>query len=312
MSPSLREVLAKAHGVTREPLKERDLLFRDYYAPRIKDWFTQPESERVYSQAALDHMVKALSGGYKVERAGRLSPSAVGTDCERELLFAFLQAPQSTIRRAHSVSKMDAGTFEHIRHQMIGLSAGYLTAVEIFVHDPDLRCGGSADGRGDDGSLFELKNTASHLFVPITKGPEYLEGQILREADGTYSAASYAAHMVDKHKIQMECYWLIDELEAARTGRPRHFTDFGSLVYQEDGSKKIYELRIKSSPQRREAVRAILESARGWIDIDALPERLEGCEKAFAGEPLNSRELRRHESCFYRGHCEVAKGLGLS
>lgn len=309
---ALREILNKAHGVVAAPKLDQDQIFADYFTPKHKAWMSLPEHDRRYSDRAIEHMIKAMTGGYKQERQARLSPSSIGTDCERELLFAYAQAPQSP-RGVREQEVMEAGTMEHIRLQMVGLSAGYLSDVEIFAHEPTLRCGGSADGRGDDGSLWELKNTAGHLFDPIAKGPGWLAAALERERKtGKGSADAFAAKMVIKHKLQMECYWYVDEVAAEREGRERHFTDWGSLVYMHRESKRFYEIRIRSSESRRKTVRAIVDSATDWINIDQLPDRLHGCEKAIAGEPTSSKEKRVFQSCPYAALCASVDDYALS
>ena len=309
---ALREILNKANGVVAAPKLDQDRIFADYFVPKHKAYMELPESERRYSDRAVEHMVKAVTGGYKQPRQGRLSPSSIGTDCERELLFAYAQAPQSP-RKPREQEVMDAGTMEHIRMQMVGLSAGYLDDVEIFVHEPSLRCGGSADGRGDDRSLWELKNTAGHLFDPIAKGPNYLAAALERERKtGKGSADAYAAKMVVKHKLQMETYWEVDRVAAALAGREPFFSEWGSLVYMHREKKTFYEIRIRSSASRRKTVQAIIESATGWIDIDQLPDRLIGCQNVIDGEPVSDKEKRRFQTCHFAGICTQVDDYALS
>lgn len=309
---ALREILNKAHGVTAAPKLDQDRIFADYFLPKHRAWMELPESERSYSDRAIEHMVKAMTGGYKQPRQARLSPSSMGTDCERELLFAYAQAPQSP-RNVREQEVMDAGTMEHIRLQMVGMSAGYLSDVEIFVHEPSLRCGGSADGRGDDGSLWELKNTAGHLFDPIAKGPNHLAAALERErTTGKGSADAYAAKMVIKHKLQMETYLYVDAISAQLSEREQLFSAFASLVYMHRESKRFYEIRIQSSESRRKTVQAIIDSATGWIDIDTLPDRLVGCEKVIGGEPVSDKEKRRFQSCPYAALCPKVDDYSLS
>ena len=53
-----------------------------------------------------------------------------------------------------------AGTYGHYRWQGAGLSAGFLTDVEVKVSTP-YGVAGSADGILSDGSVFELKTTGN-------------------------------------------------------------------------------------------------------------------------------------------------------
>lgn len=304
---SLREVLNKANGVANPPTLDRDQIFADYYVPKHKAWYQRTEKDRRWSQDALTHNHRVYSGYYKHGRDGRISPSSIGTDCERELLFGFIQAPQIPAS-ARSEEVMDAGTSDHVRHQMVGLSAGHIKSlddVEVWVHSDKLRCGGSADARLEDGSLFELKNTASHLFDAIAKGPNHLGAALERERrEGKGSAAAYAAKMVLKAKLQMRTYSYVDKVSAAEQGREPLFGPYGSLVYQQKESKDLYEFRIRIDVHH-EAVAAILDSALGWVDLNELPDMHESCARVLTGG-ASDKDSRRFNSCFYREHCPKA------
>jgi hypothetical protein len=311
----LREVIAKAHGEIRTkelPVTAEEKVFPDYAKPRHDAWLERPESERGWSEQAIQFAYDALRGTFKHERSARISPSSIGDECERVLLFGYAGAPKLAFPKANQ-EKMDAGTFHHLRWQMEGMSAGYMTAGEVWTHSSALRCGGSADGRLDDGSLFELKTTGGHLYDAVSKGQAYLDA-VLAEFDrtGKGSAAVYAANMHAKHKLQMEAYWLVDEIEAEAQGRERYFTDWGSLVYQDPGDPaRVYEVRMHASPARRREVHRILEGLHDWIDLNELPDMLEGCAKTVRGESVTDKQLRVYSSCPYREFCPTATRVSL-
>lgn len=306
MAESLKDVVRRAHGMAATkalPDTAEEKVFPAYVIPRHDAWMERPESERAWSPAAVEFAHLVFQGHFKHERPGRISPSALGDDCERLLLLGFGGHPQLPFPKANA-EKMAVGEFHHLRWQMEGITAGYMQppvgqdwAGELWVHSESLRCGGSADSRLDDGSLFELKSTASHLF------------KALREQRG--SALNYVMGMHAKHKIQMEAYWLVDEVGAAERGQPRLLTDWGSLVYQNaDDPAQLLEFRLHSSPSRRKEVHRRLEGLHDWIDLNDLPDMLEGCRKAVTpGENPTDKELTVYNRCSQRESCPMATSV---
>lgn len=291
--PSLRDVVAKAHGMAPTLAAGPDTVYPDYYAPRHEAWLRLPERDREWSPEALDHARKVFAGEYKHERIGRFSPSSMGSDCHREMLFSFVGAPKLP-GSVQNEDKAESGTFEHLRWQMEGLTMGWLSSAEGWIHNEDLRCGGSMDGIGEDGSLFEYKNTASHLFASIKTGKG--------------SAKEFARKMVKKHKLQMATYKVIDKM----MDKPR-LGDFGSLVYQDAGTKEVYEIRVKFSDEREDEVHQLLGGLHEWIDLNALPEMLDGCAASITpGEVPTNAEKGVYARCAYREWCPTAKMVTLS
>lgn len=285
MSPSLKDVIAKAHGMAPSIGQGQDSILNDYYAPRWRQWLES--KDKTFSPAALEHARKVFAGEYQHERSHRISPSALGSDCGREILFSYGGAPKIP-GPAVNEDLMEQGSYEHLRWQMAGLTRGWLASAEGWVHSEDLRCGGSMDGIGDDGSLFELKKTADHLYSAIVTGK------------GT--ARNYALGMVAKHKIQMTTYKVLDEI----TGMNR-LSDIASLVYQNRATADVYEVRFTHTEERREEVHRMLEELHDWIDIGWLPKMLEGCQKAVAPREVpTTKELTVYRRCPYREHCPSA------
>lgn len=291
MGESLKDLIGRLHGLKATPGQGADEMLDPYYFPRYIAWLKRPESERRWSASALEHARKVFAGEYAKPRENRISPSGFGGKCLRETLFSFAGAPKLP-SPWQSEALMEDGGFDHLKWQMIGLSAGFLTDVEGFRHVPELRLGGSRDGVGDDDSLFELKNTAEHLYKAIVTG--------------NGSAANYARDMVEKHKTQMEAYWLLDELTDGV------LAPFGSLVYVNRANPAdIHEVRIRPSEERRAKVHAILEEAHDYIDVDELPDLLEGCQASLgwlARSPTSS-EQTTYSRCQYREHCPTATSV---
>lgn len=320
---SLKDVLRQAHGMvdTAElPDSHPDKVLADYVKPRHDAWMARPEHERVRTPEALEFASKSLAGDFQHERSGRFSPSSLGSGCEREILFSYAGAPQLPFPKSN-LEKMDAGTFDHLRWQTEGLSAGYMTAGEVWVFFHGMRMGGSADARLADGSLFELKNTGGHLYEAISRGQSFLDNAVaIARETGRGSAANYAAGMHHKHKLQMEAYWELDRLSAAEEGRERVFTDFGSLVYQDTYTKEIHEVRLHSQEARRTELHHIVGSLNEWVDVDDLPDMLEECWRASGGpgrapgEPApvaSAKDLAVHARCAYRQHCPQASTVSV-
>lgn len=315
MGQSLKDVVRNAHGMSRTaslPVDHEDKVHPPWVLPRHNAWMQLPESQRVWTPEAISFASLVHQGKLKHERKGRVSPSALGDNCERALLFGFAQAPQVPFPRENA-EKMYAGEFHHLRWQMEGLSAGYMKRGEVWLHAEALRCGGSGDGLLVDGSLFELKSTAEHLFKcarEMTKAPEDRNPQ-------RFNSWDYFMGMHRKHKLQMEAYWLVDEVGAAERGEPRVLNDWGSLVYQDAGNPgNIVEFRLHSAPTRRTEVNRILESLHDWIDIKDLPDMLDGCRKAVFGaqegeEPATQKEVTVYDRCPFREICPNANPADL-
>lgn len=298
MGQSLKDVIRQAHGEVKTKslaVDDEEKIHPPWVLPRHDAWMSLPEEQRVWSAEAIEFAYDVLRGKYKKARELRFSPSALGDSCERLLLFGFAGAPKMPFPKANA-EKMAAGEFHHLRWQMEGLSAGYMDRGEAWVHSPALRCGGSGDARLSDGSLFELKSTAEHLFKALR--------------DGRGSAYNYVMGMHAKHKLQMEAYWLVDEVGSAERGEPRLLNDWGSLVYQNAGSPgDLLEFRLHSSPSRRKEVHRILEGLHDWVDLDQLPDMLDGCAKYFEGEAVSDKELNVVSRCPYREYCPTATAV---
>jgi hypothetical protein len=286
--PSLRDVVAKAHGMAPALAAGDDEVLPDFYAPRHRRWLELPESKRGWSPEAIEHARKVFAGEYVHERGGRISPSAMGSACSREMLFSFASAPKLP-GSVQNEDKAESGNFEHLRWQMEGLSLPFLKSAEGWSWNEGLRSGGSMDGLGIDDSLFELKNTAPHLFAAISTGR------------GT--AVNFAKGMVRKHKLQMATYWILDDLRPT----PR-LSNVGSLVYQDTGSKDVYEIRIRRNAKREEEVHRLFEQLHDWIDLDQLPDMLDGCWKTITtGESPTGPERDVYRRCAYREYCPTAQ-----
>lgn len=301
MGKSLKDVIREAHGLvdTKDlPVDHPSKKLPEYVLPHHRAWMNTPERDRGWTTEAVEYAYEVFKGGFKHPREARFSPSSLGDDCERALLFSYWGAPKEPFP-TDNAEKMAAGEFHHLRWQMEGLSAGYMDRGEVWLHSEELRCGGSADARLADGSLFELKSTADHLW----KALKFQSG----------SALNYVMNMHRKHLFQIDTYLLVDEVGAAERGEERLFNDYASLVYMNAGSPgDLLEFRLHRSPEREKEVHRVLESLTDWVNLNQLPDLLEGCRKAIDGtqgdETLSVQEARVYNGCAYREHCPTASG----
>lgn len=280
----------------------------DYVLPRHYAWMGRPEKERRWTQEALQYAGEVMAGTYIHERQSRFSPSGIGSACSRETLFSFGGWPKQPFPLLNQ-EKMDSGVLDHLRWQMEGLSAGYMTHGETWVFFEGLRMGGSADARLDDGSLFELKNTGDHLYkaaLELQRPPS----QRRRPQDLRGIPLEYFTGMHLKHLLQIEAYLELDRLAAAENGTDRMFTDYASLVYQATTSKECTEFRIKSSPVRVALLHTYIGELLEYVDSNTLPEMLDGCDRhvfgAAVGKAATEKEITVFKRCPYRDTCPQA------
>lgn len=210
--------------------------------PEHYAWLARPESQRTPNPKALAHATAVLKAETKRAREHRISASSLGEPCTRRVLFAYAGAEQVPFP-PQNIDIMDLGSWLHLKWQVEGLTAGWLTEAETFFHSPALRLGGSTDGimRGDE--LFELKTVGGHVYdrVVRAKAPK-------RE-----------------HELQCEGYFELSGMSVA------------SIVYVCRETGAFHEYRYATNPVRRQELHRIVEDLHDWIDLDLLPDMLEEC-----------------------------------
>lgn len=210
------------------------------------NWMEMLEHEKRPNKAALLHAIKALMGGYKHERTGRFSPSAIGNPfvpCNRAVLFGYAGAPQ-VAPDIEAQEMMDHGSIDHIKWQMEGLTMGYLKEPEVWVFDQDLLTGGSMDGLLEDDSIFELKTANTFAY-----------NSVVRNMEVKYETL-----------IQLGIYMLLSD------------KDWGSVVYENRGGGEFHEFRVARSAKIEKEVMRRLRLLKAYLEADELPAMLEGCE----------------------------------
>jgi hypothetical protein len=209
--------------------------------PHVK-WMESSEEDKRPSDVAVEHALNVWRGGYKHERAGRFSPSAIG-ECHRRVCFGFAGAPQ--LKPAfENQEMMDHGSWIHLKWQVEGLTVGYMTSAEEWVYDKDLLCGGSMDAVLSDGSIFELKSAGWSIYnriVVVDGWPKW------------------------ENLMQLGTYFLLADI------------DMASLVMEDRSSGKFHEFRIPRDAKIEEEVLRRLRSYKSYVEADELPEMLDEC-----------------------------------
>lgn len=230
-------------------------------------WLEIPEEDRLYTDEALAFIEQALRKQFKRPRDHRFSASSMG-ECERRILFGYAGAPQLPVP-PDTLDLMGLGEWGHLRWQAEGLSMGYMSQGEVWLHDKGLRIGGSADAILSDNSVFELKTVRSQKYAKIT-----------RDLEPVYA-----------HRLQAEAYMMMGGYWAV------------SLVYEDRDSGAFHEFRFARDDAVERDLLERLAKLNRFVDLDALPEMLYDCE-AKVGFTYKACPYRKH--CPTRG---LALGL---
>jgi len=208
------------------------------------EWAERPEEEQLYSPRALQFVLDSLQRKYKHERSGRFSPSSMGK-CPRRVMFGYAGAP-GLPPDIDNQEQMDHGSWTHLKWQAEGLTMEYMTDAEVWVFDPDLRCGGSMDASLEDDSVFELKTVIWPIYNRVVQVANW----------GEY-----------EHLLQTATYMLLAD------------KDMASLVYEDRGSGQCHEFRVPRTDKLEREVLRLLASYASYADADELPPMLDACEQ---------------------------------
>ena len=258
--PTLKEMVRAAQGP--------DLVVT---APH-SNWMELLEHERHPNKKALTHMIKALLGGYKHERSGRFSPSAIGNPfvpCSRAVIFGYAGTPQLAAD-IEATEMMEAGTDAHLRWQMEGLTMGYITEAEKWTYDDDLLCGGSMDGLLVDDSILELK-TANHFAY---------DRVVTRDREPKHETL-----------IQSGIYMLLADKA------------WTSIVYENRSSGEFYEFRVARDAKVEAEVLRRLSTLKAYLEADQLPPMLDMCVQHVGSA---------YKMCGYRKICPLMKSVHMA
>lgn len=221
--------------------------------PRVLEWMTDHPNFSVPVEYLPD-LIGLVTDDSNSVRHGRFGASSRG-DCQRAQVFKYLGVSDGVVPHTDPVLSnifLD-GTWRHIRWQMMGLSAGWFTRVEVKTTVPELRLGVSADAMNDDeGWGFELKGTSQLASVVRNGVPE-------------------------KHLLQVHTMM--------------YAFDMDRWVYMaEDKSRQeIHEVVIEADPRLMEAVEGELRELNRCVDQRELPWILPACRggtgRLFGGCP---------------------------
>lgn len=222
------------------------------------DWMGRPEHERILTPEALAFVQKVLSGDFEHDRHDRISPSGVGDECQRRILFGYAGAPKLP-PPIENQDNMDTGSWLHLKWQTEGLSQGYLDQCEVWYHSEDYRMGGSLDGLGITAGIVDFKFNRGSVYNRVT-------------------ANRCPKH---EHAMQWEAYSLLSGVE------------HGSIVYVDRESGSFTEFLMTPDDQRRNELHQVLNDLHGWIDVEELPEMLYDCQRE-TGYTFRMCDYREH------------------
>jgi hypothetical protein len=200
----------------------------------------------ITSAEAHDTLVNVLAERPHQERLGEFHASQLRS-CHRAQVFQAVSLPAR--REATPPRLMNIyidGTWRHVRWQMMGISAGVLSKVEVPVYVPEWRFVGSQDGEGisDDGTYWgwELKGTAQ--LAGLKKfGPQHSH---VWQIHGYFAA-----------RPELDCY---------------------SLTYECKTTNELLEFVIYPDKKRVRILTETLDTLNGYIANEELPEILDECE----------------------------------
>lgn len=221
-------------------------------------WLERPEINQIYSEEAIQHVVRVLRGKAKKQRSGRFSPSALG-ECRRRVLFGWAGVDQVG-EDPDVLDLMGLGSWGHLRWQAEGISAGWMQRGEVWVMDREYPMGGTMDGILADGSIFELKTVHEFVFSKIVdqlNEPKY------------------------NHLLQIHAYMRMSR------------RDMASLVYEARSTGQYHEYRVKRDPDISRAVREEIELLTEHTVDGTLPPMIDECVK-HTGTVFKRCPYRKH------------------
>lgn len=119
-----------------------------------------------YSEQAVEFGKRALTGEFQSRKRMPFRASATGM-CLRRRIFSALEVTEAKFIDSKLANIFHTGNFLHLKWQMAGLTAGWLTEAEVVADNPATKCSGTLDGIVHDGSGFEFKtiNSRNHTFT---------------------------------------------------------------------------------------------------------------------------------------------------
>lgn len=192
-------------------------------------------------KAEQEHATRLL-GIPERDRTKSWAASGAGK-CLRQRQFAFLGMPGKR-PDYHSLNIFLNGTWVHIRHQVVGLTAGYLRDAEVPLEHEGANLRGTADAVDDTGALVEYKSINQNGFMQVR--------QFGVKAD---------------HKLQVHSYMLAGDFQGAR------------VVYENKNTNDLMEFYVERDERLIADIQDDLENLNLATENKYLLPMLEECTK---------------------------------
>jgi hypothetical protein len=214
--------------------------------PRLHGWLANNNGIKIEDESIRQRVIEILSPS-DGDRSGSFHPSQL-YKCPRAQVFEYLGAPSAKSYNPVLQNLFNDGHFRHLRWQVMLLSAGILTDVEVPVALEKYRLTGSMDGMNrNDGWMFELKGTSQYKAV---------------QQKGAMPA----------HVKQVNAYLMASGLERA------------VIVYECKSSQDWTEIEVEKDPVIISELEEILESLNDAIETGTLPEVKDACKNQEGSE----------------------------
>ena len=208
--------------------------------PKLMGWLSNNDGVHAPTFEIMEKAVDILTP-HDGDRSGHFHPSQL-YQCKRKQLFEFYGLPGKVSYNPTLQNLFNDGHFRHLRWQLMLLSAGLLTDVEVPAKMPEFRLGGSMDGVNDkEGWVFELKGTSNFAGV---------------QRSGVMAA----------HKKQTQAYLLASGYEKC------------VVIYECKSSQQWAEFEVERDDEIAAEITAILTELNHAIDSGEMPEVLDDCK----------------------------------
>lgn len=151
-------------------------------------------------ERVLEVMREDFTGDGRASGASRVRASMIGDACQRKQQLSFLGAISAT-PTPFMQTVFDIGTFSHYRWQLYGLSAGWLTDIEVSVRT-EYGAAGSIDGILENGRPFEFKTINNKSYAKLGNSP--LEAHLKQVQVYMDATGADAAHIVYEDKLRAD------------------------------------------------------------------------------------------------------------
>lgn len=181
----------------------KDRLKQEWLTPRYEEFLRSGRDANVEAEHA-----KAILSRPERDRSIGWSASSAGT-CLRAQIYKARKAEAAKIE-TKSLKIFQHGHYVHLKHQVAGLTAGYIKAVEVPVAIPELNVLGTMDGETSEEEIAEFKSINYRGFSRVRQfGVE------------------------PKHRAQVNAYMLASNLRRAR------------VLYEDKNDQELREFLVE-------------------------------------------------------------------